>query len=46
MKIDMMNVVYTVSMIVLAFVSAIVVTKTLSKYIEKREKQKEEDKGA
>ena len=42
MKIDIMNVLYTVSMIVLAFVAAIVVTKTLSKYIEKKKKDKED----
>ncbi|WP_281175037.1 hypothetical protein [Sulfurovum lithotrophicum] len=41
MKVDITNVIYTVSMIVLAFISAIVVTKTLSKYIEKK-KDKEE----
>lgn len=36
MKIDIMYMLYTVSMILLAFVSAIVVTKTISKYIEKK----------
>jgi len=42
MKIDIMNMVYTVSMILLAFVSAIVVTKTISKWLKLDEKEKEE----
>ena len=37
MKIDVMNAVYTASMILLAFVAALVVTKTIGKYISKDE---------
>jgi hypothetical protein len=37
MKIDLMNALYTTSMILLAFVAAIVVTKTISKYVKKDE---------
>ena len=37
MKIDVMNAVYTASMILLAFVVALVVTKTIGKYITKDE---------
>ena len=43
MKIDLMNVLYTTSMILLSFVAAIVVTKTISKYV-KKEQDKEEEK--
>jgi len=42
MKIDLMNVLYTTSMILLSFVTAIVVTKTISKYIKKKEEKEEE----
>ena len=41
MKIDIMNALYTASMIVLAFVSAIVVTKTISKYLKKEDEEEE-----
>jgi hypothetical protein len=37
MKIDILHALYTISMILLAFVAAIVVTKTISKYIKKDE---------
>jgi hypothetical protein len=37
MKIDLMHLLYVVSMLLLAFVSAIVVTKTVMKFWEKRE---------
>ena len=37
MKIDIANVLYTVMMILLAFITALVVTKTISKYIKKDE---------
>ncbi len=37
MKIDIMNVLYTTSMVLLAFVGAIVVTKTIVKYAKKLE---------
>ncbi|WP_295421067.1 hypothetical protein [Sulfurovum sp.] len=42
MKIDLMHALYTTLMLLLAFVTAIVVTKTISKYIEKKKKDKEE----
>jgi len=35
MSINLMNVLYTTVMIVLAFVTALVVTKTISKYTKK-----------
>jgi hypothetical protein len=41
MKIDIMNALYTASMIVLAFVTAIVVTKTISKYLKKEDEEEE-----
>lgn len=41
MNIDLMNVLYTTSMIILAFVAAIVVTKTISKYIKKEDEEEE-----
>lgn len=41
MKIDLMNALYTTSMILLAFVAAIVVTKTISKYVKKEEEKQE-----
>jgi len=43
MKIDIMNVLYTTSMIILAFVTALVVTKTISKYIEKKKESHKDD---
>ncbi len=39
MKIDLMNVLYTTSMVLLAFVTAIVITKTISKYTQKKDKE-------
>ena len=44
MNIDLMNVLYTTSMIILAFVAEIVVTKTISKYIKKEDEEKGEEK--
>ena len=41
MNIDLMNVLYTTSMIILAFVTAIVVTKTISKYLKKEDEEEE-----
>ena len=41
MKIDLMNALYTTSMILLAFVAAIVITKTISKYFKKEEEREE-----
>ena len=35
MKIDVVHALYTIVMIVLAFVAALVVTKTISKYLNK-----------
>ncbi|SFV52908.1 hypothetical protein MNB_SV-10-644 [hydrothermal vent metagenome] len=43
MKIDIMHALYIVSMILLAFVSAIVITKTLSKWLKLDEKEKDEE---
>jgi hypothetical protein len=36
-KIDISNALYTVAMILLAFVAALVVTKTIAKYVNKDE---------
>ena len=41
MKIDLMNILYTTSMVLLAFVSAIVITKTITKFIEKKKDKKD-----
>ena len=41
MKIDLMNALYTTSMILLAFVAAIVITKTIFKYFKKEEEREE-----
>jgi len=38
MKIDLLQILYTVIMVILAFLSAVVVTKTLSKYLKLDEK--------
>ncbi len=43
MKIDLMNALYTTSMVLLAFVSAIVATKTISRYIERKSSSKKEE---
>ena len=43
MKIDLLQILYTVFMVILAFLAAVVVTKTLSKYLKLDEKDKEED---
>jgi len=40
-KVDIMHALYTGGMIILAFVAALVVTKTLSKYLDKKEKDEE-----
>jgi hypothetical protein len=42
MKIDLLNILYTGSMILLLFVSAIVITNVITKYVEKK-KGKEEN---
>ena len=39
MKIDIVHAGYTVAMILLAFVTALVVTKTLGKYLSKKGKK-------
>ena len=39
MKIDIVHAGYTVAMILLAFVTALVVTKTLGKYFKKEESE-------
>ena len=38
MKIDIMHMLYTISMILFAFVAALMLTKTLAKYIDKKKK--------
>ena len=43
MNIDIMNVLYTTAMIILAFVTALVVTKTISKYLEKKKGSSKDD---
>ena len=43
MKIDLLQIFYTVLMVILAFLAAVVVTKTLSKYLKLDEREKEED---
>ncbi len=40
MKIDVMHMLYTVVMLLVAFTAALVVTKTLAKYLEKRTRDK------
>ena len=40
MKIDIMHAAYTVGMILLAFVAALVLTKTLGKYMDKKKENK------
>jgi len=47
MKIDLLQILYTVIMVILAFLSAVVVTKTLSKYLKLDEKidKKEENEN-
>jgi len=42
MKIELMEVLYTTSMIILAVFTALVITKTISKYLPKEEKEEEE----
>jgi len=41
MKIDLMHAFYTASMVILSFSAALVLTKTLSKYINKKKEKKE-----
>lgn len=43
MKFDLMQILYTVIMLILAFFAAVVVTKTLSKYLKLDEKIEEEE---
>jgi len=42
MKIDILHAAYTAIMIILAFVTALVVTKTIGKYTSKEEQEDEE----
>ena len=42
MKIDILHATYMALMIILAFVTALVVTKTIGKYTSKDEKEEEE----
>ncbi len=39
MKIDLMHALYTTSMVLLAFVAALVITKTISKYMGKNDEE-------
>jgi len=39
MKVDLLHTAYTVAMILLAFVAALVITKTLGKYFSKEEEE-------
>ena len=43
MKIDLLQILYTVMMVILAFLAAVVVTKTLSKYLKLDEKIEDDD---
>ncbi len=43
MKIDIYEVLYTAGMILLAFVTAIVVTKTVFKYVKKEDAEEEQE---
>jgi len=43
MKIDLMHIFYTGSMVILAFIAAVVVTKIVSKYFKLDEKMKKEE---
>jgi len=45
MNIDLMEIFYTASMVILAFMAAMVVTKTLSKYFKLNEKEDKEEKS-
>lgn len=40
MKIDLMHALYSTSMVLLAFVAALVITKTISKYTQKKDREK------
>jgi hypothetical protein len=39
MKIDLMHALYSTSMVLLAFVAALVITKTISKYTQKKDRK-------
>ncbi len=43
MKIELMHVLYTVVMVILAFLAAVVVTKTLSKWLKLDEKVRDNE---
>ena len=42
MKIDIANALYSVAMILLAFITALVITKTITKYTNKEDKNENE----
>jgi len=44
MKIELMEILYTTSMIILAVFAALVITKTISKYLPKEEEKEQEEK--
>jgi len=44
MKIELMEILYTSSMLILAVIGALVITKTISKFVSKEEKEENEEK--
>jgi uncharacterized phage infection (PIP) family protein YhgE len=44
MKIELMDILYTTSMLILAIFGALVITKTISRYLPKEEEKENEEK--
>ena len=44
MKIELMEIFYTSSMLILAVIGALVITKTISKFVSKEEENEEKEK--
>lgn len=44
MKIELMDILYTTSMLILAIFGALVITKTISKFLPKQEEEETEEK--
>lgn len=44
MKIELMEILYTSSMLILAVFAALVITKTISKFVSKEEEKEDEEK--
>ena len=44
MKIELMDILYTTSMLILAVIAALVITKTIAKYLPKEEDEETEEK--